>query len=742
MNGVERQSHQIGAARTMTYGWNRGPENPRRGDTVSGDLPADPDLSSPYGDQDWLRGGDSAWTQQTGPGAGYGRPAEPADTLGGHGAQGSAGGWTSANATPGAASPSHWQPGYEPFGYPRPGGRHAGNAPRTAISQPGPRQAEAPQPGAREPDVWHRGAWQSDARESDARHRDAWRSDARESDAWRSGTRQSDAWRSGELRQEARLSDTWQPGARPGGTWAGGAWPGEASPGTARPDDPRHEPAGYVPASHQDDAGPPASQDSAAPGSQPAGWPAGRLPQAGGYQGLTALQTGPLAASPPGLFAGDPAGRTAASRYGQDYGEPAEAESAAYEPGGHAVAGQQLADHEAGGYPDAGQDPAGSGAAGFTGSGNDPASAQGAGYGAAGLGHRDDEPAGYWSPGYQPPGYEPPGYEPSGYQPPGYESSDYQPPSYEPPSYRPSGNEPSGFEASGYEASGFEASGGADVVSYGVGRGAADAAYRGGALSDGGAGALTRPEPAREPRWLDQPDWSARPGVGETEASQPEFVLHGPSGSERRFLAGRPYLDDEPSRSVYRGRRGRVWLGIGAVLVIAVAAAAVFYGGLSRSSQTPPPPAPSHALATPQAIGSYGRDQQAEQVLDLSHNEQYVRQIDPGHVSGIVAAVYDTGGPASSPDHVAVIAGKLANSSLADVIKSFTQQEAADGNAPMAVPAGPLGGRAACAGKGMSGICLWVDANTVGVLVSATINASSLARQMVVIRSGVEVPAA
>ena len=152
--------------------------------------------------------------------------------------------------------------------------------------------------------------------------------------------------------------------------------------------------------------------------------------------------------------------------------------------------------------------------------------------------------------------------------------------------------------------------------------------------------------------------------------------------------------------------------------------------------------APSHTLATPQKIGTYTLDQQAEHQLGLSHGEQYLTQIDPGHVFGMVAAIYDTAGPTSTPNRVAVIAGRLVNSLLADVIKSFTRQEAAEGNAPMATAAGPLGGKAACAGKGGSGICVWADRDTVGVLVSATASARSLARVMLTIRSGVELPPA
>jgi hypothetical protein len=170
----------------------------------------------------------------------------------------------------------------------------------------------------------------------------------------------------------------------------------------------------------------------------------------------------------------------------------------------------------------------------------------------------------------------------------------------------------------------------------------------------------------------------------------------------------------------------------------AAAAAAVFvsagHGGPPRHV-----PAVRQALATPARIGSYTRDLRAEKQLDLSHDEQYLTQVDPGQVTGIVAAVYDTGGPASSPASVAVIAGRLGTGPPASVINSFTQQETAEKNAPVMVAAGPQGGKAACAGRGGSAICLWADNGTVGVLVSATMNTSVLARVMLTVRSGVEV---
>jgi hypothetical protein len=246
--------------------------------------------------------------------------------------------------------------------------------------------------------------------------------------------------------------------------------------------------------------------------------------------------------------------------------------------------------------------------------------------------------------------------------------------------------------------------------------------------------------------------WAFPSRVSQPGPDQPESGPYGPPETEASgvpaAMGDRPHRDwphrdwphrDWPHRAT-RGRRGRrVWLVVGAVLVLMVAAAALLVGRLGHSGQAAQPAAaPSHMLATPQKIGTYTRDQQAEQQLGLSHGEQYLTQIDPGHVAGIVAAIYDTGGPASSPDRVAIMAGRLVKSPLNDVIKGFTQQETAEGNAPMKASAGPLGGQAACAGKGGSGICVWADSDTVGVLVSATINASALARTMLSMRSGIE----
>ena len=628
----------------MTYGWNHGPHNPRPGDAELGDRADDPDLSSLDGDPDGLGGGDPARAHRADPAAGPGR----AGGFGGHGTGGNADTWISGNTGAGAVTSSHWQPGYEPLGHPRPGGSRVADAAQSTIRQ-STIQRSAIQQSANQQSANQRNAIpqaaipqtaipqaaipRNDARQGDAFQDDVWPRDGLQGDVWRGDARQGNTSQWDERQRGARPS-----GARPSGAWSGEDRLGETSRGAVPSGHRPYQPPGYAPEHFEADDESSAGQGPAAFGYRPRRDGSGVLPQTQGHWGPAPPQTEA------------PAGVTD-------------------EPGGYV-------------------------------------------------------PAGYGPAGYGPARYGPARYEPAGYQPPGA----------------------------------------TDVVSYGYTTDPAGAAHqRWSESSAGDAGVLTPPGPARGPGPRAHPDWANEPadggpadgelwdgvpgygvpGHGDPEAGPPEFVLLGPTGSEPPARAGRSYRDDEPRRTVRRGRRSRIWPGVGALLVIVVAAAAVFYGMAGRSSHAPrPPAAPARALAAPQAIGTYSRDQQAEQVLDLRHNEQHVTQIAPGHVSGIVAAVYDTGGPASSPDRVAVIAGRLMNSPPADVIKSFMQQEAAEGNAPTAVPAGPLGGRAACAGKGKSGICLWVDASTVGVVVSATINPSSLAREMLTIRSGVEVPAA
>ncbi len=124
---MNRQSRQIGAARTMTYGWNSGPDNPRHGDAATDD----PDQAHRHGDRNGQPGGDPASQPGRGPEAGRDHTTGPAGAPGDRETPGYAATWTSVAGT-GAAPPSRWQPGYEPLGYRQ---RHAPDHQPAAVEQ-------------------------------------------------------------------------------------------------------------------------------------------------------------------------------------------------------------------------------------------------------------------------------------------------------------------------------------------------------------------------------------------------------------------------------------------------------------------------------------------------------------------------------------------------------------------------------------------------------------------------------
>ncbi len=294
---------------------------------------------------------------------------------------------------------------------------------------------------------------------------------------------------------------------------------------------------------------------------------------------------------------------------------------------------------------------------------------------------------------------------------PVYDERGYPPPPTTPPTYRQAGHQPIGQH---------------DLIMYGYRPGDADGAHGHPPFGTSASAGTS----------LFGGHMADQRTAHQDEFGDPAFVLHGTSASVPQSA-----LAQGVART---GGHRRRWLTIGGLLAVvvtvAVAAAAGITHRLGHAAKHTKAAAPGHTLTTPQRIGTYPRDRQAEQQLGISHGGKYLTQIDPGHVTRIVAAVYNVGGQASAGRRVAVIAGKLRHGPQADVVKSFIQQERADDNSPAVVPAGPLGGRAACAGQGRSGICVWVDSDTVGVLVSATMNATSLAHVMPALRAGVEVP--
>ena len=88
-----------------------------------------------------------------------------------------------------------------------------------------------------------------------------------------------------------------------------------------------------------------------------------------------------------------------------------------------------------------------------------------------------------------------------------------------------------------------------------------------------------------------------------------------------------------------------------------------------------------------------------------------------------------------------VIEGHLANDNAADSMKQFMKSYPG----AVAVPAGSLGGLAACVSlntaQGPMALCAWFDNDTIGMVMSPTVAAHELASSMPSFRSAVEVAA-
>jgi hypothetical protein len=186
-----------------------------------------------------------------------------------------------------------------------------------------------------------------------------------------------------------------------------------------------------------------------------------------------------------------------------------------------------------------------------------------------------------------------------------------------------------------------------------------------------------------------------------------------------------------------RGRSGdrRLWLGLGGV--VAVAAASIF---LIIKFEFPASSGPAHTLSMPDKIGSSftSSKQNGPQMAKL--RQEFV-QMTHGQATDVLSGEYESGGPGMGgvPQIVMTIDAHLANDDPASSIADFMQ----DYKNAVAVPAGPLGGQAACAEEAGSNadngaICAWFDNDSFGVVLSGSMNSSALAQQLQTFRSAVE----
>jgi hypothetical protein len=173
--------------------------------------------------------------------------------------------------------------------------------------------------------------------------------------------------------------------------------------------------------------------------------------------------------------------------------------------------------------------------------------------------------------------------------------------------------------------------------------------------------------------------------------------------------------------------RRRLWLSLGVTGVVAAGAIAVILMSGSRGGGV------AHTVVMPAALGPYKWAPDLDKNAGLPTLAASVAEMGGGQVSGIRARTYERPAPGgAAPQLLEVIGGRLPStppaSSIITVIRKYPGAHV--------VPAGPMGGSAACfeqtAGTADStAMCAWSDNDSFGILTSPTLSVASLADLMV-----------
>jgi hypothetical protein len=268
-----------------------------------------------------------------------------------------------------------------------------------------------------------------------------------------------------------------------------------------------------------------------------------------------------------------------------------------------------------------------------------------------------------------------------------------------------------------------------------------------------------RPGPVRPGHGLDGPEttssWPAPPAIDDPDsfvdfwrddADEEYSGLFGDRGAEfdradakqaaRQAKAGPGAAKRGIGRRRGRSSDHRLWLGLGAVVVVA----AVAIAGIVKFEFLPSHSGPAHTMSTPAMIGDYTRTVGLERQTDVAQLRDEVIKMSSGQARDVVSAVYKSGNSAAGNTEqiVMFIGGHLANADPAASITSFTQKFPG----AQVVSAGSLGGEAACVQEGTSAnavaMCAWFDNDSFGEIVSPTMNATALAQAMRTVRPSVE----
>jgi hypothetical protein len=151
---------------------------------------------------------------------------------------------------------------------------------------------------------------------------------------------------------------------------------------------------------------------------------------------------------------------------------------------------------------------------------------------------------------------------------------------------------------------------------------------------------------------------------------------------------------------------------------------------------------PAHTISTPATLDGYSQSSSLERAMNVDQLRSAVIQGSSGQVSGVKDAVYTRGSvtPGASGDQQVFmfVGGHLTNQDPAFSIASFEQAYPS----AKVIPAGSLGGQAACASTTVSNqsvaTCVWFDNDSFGTLVSPTMSTAKLANTLDTVRPGLE----
>jgi len=246
---------------------------------------------------------------------------------------------------------------------------------------------------------------------------------------------------------------------------------------------------------------------------------------------------------------------------------------------------------------------------------------------------------------------------------------------------------------------------------------------------------------------LDGPEitssWPVQPPAEDVD-SFAEFWAEDNEDGEYSGLFGDRDVTPDSARSAAKRRIGRrrggsndhrLWLGLGAVVIVSAAAIT----GIIKF-EFPSHSGPAHTMVTPAKIGTYLRTVDLERQTNVAQLRDEVIKMSSGQASLVKSAVYESGNSAAGNNEqiVMFIGGHLANADPATSVTSFTQKFPG----AQVASAGSLGGKAACVEEGSASdsvsMCAWFDNDSFGEIVSPTMNASALAKEMLTVRPAVE----